>query len=166
MWRRKKYPKDPTILTYVKKRLTFFRLLSRLNKIDLCGLFFLLNVDLTYTVILLKKTHTCPACLGVRAFWKKWVVFFDKYQYLWVVRVVIVREIQFSITWILQLKYVYLFTEPVLISVSLPSSSFSALLNNSISRTVRFFALGGKDETRDKKKGINSLTSLVLRPLG
>ena len=33
-----RYPNDPRILTYVKKRLTFFRLLSRLNELDLCGL--------------------------------------------------------------------------------------------------------------------------------
>ena len=37
------YPNDTQILTYVKKRLTFFRLLSHLNKLD----FFLLNVNLT-----------------------------------------------------------------------------------------------------------------------
>ena len=33
-------PNDPQILTYVKKQITFFRLLSRLNELDLCGHFF------------------------------------------------------------------------------------------------------------------------------
>ena len=36
------YSNDPRILTYVKKKkiLTFFRLLSRVNKLDLCGFYF------------------------------------------------------------------------------------------------------------------------------
>ena len=34
------YPNDPRIVTYVRKQLTFFRLLSRLNELDLCGPFF------------------------------------------------------------------------------------------------------------------------------
>ena len=33
------YPRDPWILAHVKKKKTFFRLLSRQNKLDLCGLF-------------------------------------------------------------------------------------------------------------------------------
>ena len=33
------YPNNPQIVTYVRKQRTFFRLLSRLNEHDLCGLF-------------------------------------------------------------------------------------------------------------------------------
>ena len=34
-----KYHNDPQKITYVKKLPTFFRLLSRLNQLNLCGLF-------------------------------------------------------------------------------------------------------------------------------
>ena len=35
------YPKDPQIVTYIRKQLPFFRLPLRLNELDLCGIFFI-----------------------------------------------------------------------------------------------------------------------------
>ena len=70
-----KYPNVPRIVTYVRKRLTFFRLLSRLNELDLSGLFFTEYWHDLDNYFVKKKVHTSPARLGVRAIWKKWLVF-------------------------------------------------------------------------------------------
>ena len=82
------YPNDPRIVTYIRKRLTFFRLLSRLSKLDLCGLFFT-ECYMTQTIIMLKKIQ--PKSSSVRhdheSNLKKVRSLFDICQYLWVVRV-------------------------------------------------------------------------------
>ena len=57
----------------VNEQLALFKLLSRLNELDLCGLY-KQNNSLGQVVIQYKKIHTNPACLGVRAIWMNWVV--------------------------------------------------------------------------------------------
>ena len=60
-----------------------FEMLSRLNELNLCRLFFKLSDDLTKTISLFKKVHISPAHLAVKAF--------ESYEggchYFWVVRV-------------------------------------------------------------------------------
>ena len=58
-------------------------MLSRLNELDLCGLFKKLNSSLGQVFIQSKKVRTSPTCLGVRAFQSCQGV----WHYSWVFRV-------------------------------------------------------------------------------
>ena len=60
-------------------------MLSRLNELDLCGLFLKLNNSLGQVAIQSKKVCTSPTRLYVRAFQSCQGV----WQYLWVFRVII-----------------------------------------------------------------------------
>ena len=56
---------NPERVTYVRKQLTFFKLPSHLNKLDLCGL--LLTQYLSGSGQRSAKVSLSQACLGVRA---------------------------------------------------------------------------------------------------